>query len=281
MTREAAARRVAKIVRAQGGVVRSATLAEAGVAKRAVADAVDAGLLVRERRLWVAVPDADPDLRHAAREGVVLSCATAAQRAGLWVLDAHRLHVAAHPHAGMVRLPRATVHRAEPLVPRHPGSLVDPIENVLALVAACLPFEQALAIWDSALNKRLVDSETLRRLPLRASARAVLAEASPYRDSGLETLVPTRLRWMRLSIRSQVWLFGHRVDHLIGERLVLQIDGAHHVDAQRASDVQHDAELMLRGFHVIRIGYDDVVNRWPHVQDLIMRAVAQGLHLAA
>jgi hypothetical protein len=35
------------------------------------------------------------------------------------------------------------------------------------------------------------------------------------------------------------------------------------------------------GYHVIRVGYQQVINEWEHVQDLIMRAVAQGLHLAA
>ena len=67
---------------------------------------------------------------------------------------------------------------------------------------------------------------------------------------------------------------------LSGERLVLQIDGATHVGPQREEDIRHDAALMLLGFHVIRVGYRDVVDGWPAVQDLIMRAVAQGLHLA-
>ena len=78
----------------------------------------------------------------------------------------------------------------------------------------------------------------------------------------------------------QAWIAGRRVDLLIGERLVLQIDGAHHVGAQREADIEHDAQLMLLGFHVIRVGYQSVVHDWPRVQDQIMRAVAQGLHRA-
>ena len=68
---------------------------------------------------------------------------------------------------------------------------------------------------------------------------------------------------------------------MIGDRLVLQIDGATHVGLQREQDIAHDAALMLRGFHVIRVGYGQVIDDWPHVQDLIMRAVAQGLDRAA
>ena len=166
-------------------------------------------------------------------------------------------------------------------MPRHPSALVDPIENVLCLVAQCQPFEAALAVWESALRRRDVDALALARLALPGPAKAVLASASPFSDSGLETFVVPRLRWMKVRIVPQAWLYGHRVDFLIGDRLVLQIDGATHVGLQREQDITHDAELMLRGFHVIRVGYGQVIDDWPQVQDLIMRAVAQGLHRAA
>ncbi|MGL1231762.1 DUF559 domain-containing protein [Vibrio parahaemolyticus] len=58
------------------------------------------------------------------------------------------------------------------------------------------------------------------------------------------------------------------------------MDGGHHVGAQRTSDIRHDAELLLLGYHVIRVGYEQIVHRWPEVQDRILHAVAQGLHRA-
>jgi len=244
-------------------------------------DAVRSGVLVRPRGGWLAVPDADPELLAAARDGVVLTCATQARRLGLWVLRGDRPHVAAPAHAGAVRTgPGLVVHWAAPLVPRSPGSLEDPIENVLALAASCLPHEEALAIWESALRRGPVDIPGLSRLPLSGRARELLEEANPFADSGLETVIPLRLRWLRLRIVPQAWIAGHRVDFLIGDRLVLQVDGGTHVDAQREEDVRHDAQLMLMGFRVIRVGYHQVLHDWPAVQDLIMRAVAQGLHRA-
>lgn len=172
------------------------------------------------------------------------------------------------------------VHWAKPLIPRPPDVLTDPIENVLAIVAECEPFEQALATWESALNKGLAQREVLQSLPLRPIARRVLAQATPFADAGLETYLGVRLRWLRLPIRFQTWIGGHRVDALVGERLVLQTDGAHHVGAQRSEDIRHDAALKLMGFHVIRVSYTQMMDEWPMVQDLIMRAVAQGLHRA-
>lgn len=275
-------------VRRQGGIVRSARLREQGWSGRALTTAVRAGVLVRPRGGWLAVPEADPELVAAARAGVVLTCVTQARRLGLWVLREERPHVAAPPHAGGVRVEddrdaerRALVHWARPLVPRPPGSLVDAIENVLVIAAVCLPFEEALAIWNSAIRQGRTDIPTMSRLPLPHRARAVLDAVNPFADSGLESFVLQRLRWLGLRIVPQAWIAGHRVDFLIGERLVLQIDGGSHVGRQRDEDNRHDAQLMLMGFHVIRVGYSQVIHDWPAVQELIMRAVAQGLHRAA
>ncbi|WP_241245869.1 DUF559 domain-containing protein [Microbacterium sp. 4R-513] len=82
-----------------------------------------------------------------------------------------------------------------------------------------------------------------------------------------------------MRIRAQIWIAGHHVDHLIGDRLVVQIDGGHHVNAQRLSDNEHDAALRLLGYTVIRVGYRQVVDDWPTVQWLIMQALAQDLHV--
>jgi very-short-patch-repair endonuclease len=131
------------------------------------------------------------------------------------------------------------------------------------------------------MNKGLIDIKKLERLPFRGQARTLVTAVVPFHDSGLETFIYPRLSWLNVPIHAQSWLYGHRVDFLIGERLVLQIDGGHHVGAQRAADLAHDAELMLRGYFVIRVGYDDVINHWPEVQERILAAIAQGLHLAA
>jgi very-short-patch-repair endonuclease len=262
----------------RGGIVRTQVLRDAGFGRRALADATRSGALLSPRRGWLALPGADPHLLAAARHGVVLTCVTSARRLGLWVLEEDRPHVAAPRKASRVQVPRAKIHWAVPVVPRAPDALVDGIHNTLLAVAACVPFEAALSTWESALRKGVVTKPELARLPLRPAARRLLDEAAPFSDSGLETFIVPRLRWMGLPIRPQIWIHGHRVDFLIGDRLALQADGGHHVGPQRAEDVAHDAALMLLGYHVIRVTYSQVVDRWHEVQDLLMRAVAQGLH---
>lgn len=232
-------------------------------------------------RGWVAVRDADPMLIAAAKRGVVLSCITLAKRKGLWVTSTGEPHVAAPAKSGHASSVRGVVHWSRPLFPRDPDQLEDSIENALVLVARCQPYEDALATWESALRRSMVDLDVLSRAPLPPAARRLLTDARPFADAGTETILRTRLRWLDLPITPQAWVFGHHVDFLVGERLVIQIDGGHHVGLQRSSDIAHDAELKLRGFHVIRISYDQLMNQWPAVQNRIMAAVAQRLHLAA
>lgn len=264
---------------AKGGVVRAEQVRRAGHGRYVVDNARAMGLVLQPRRGWLAASDADVELLAAARAGVVLSCVTQARRLGLWVLDEDQPHLAAPAHSGSARPTRGVLHWAQPLVARDPNVLTDPIVNVLALIATCQPFAAALATWESALRHGLVTKQELERLPFGPRGRELRAVAQPYSDSGLETLVLEGLRILRLPIVAQAYLFGRPVDFLIGDRLVLQVDGAHHVGAQRERDIEFDARLMLMGYHVIRVGYVQVVERWPEVQDVVMRAVAQGLHL--
>lgn len=265
-----------------GGIVRASVLFDRGLSRYFIANELTAGRLVRVRKGWLALPNADRQLIAAATHGLTITCVTQAERLGLWVRAAASPHFAV-PRPGAEHRPGVgeTLHYGKPLTPRPRFALTDSLENVLVLVARCQPFEDAVATWDSALNRRLVDSAALGRLQLSTAARSVLEATSPFADSGLESYLRVRLRWLRLSLHAQAWVCGHRVDFLLGERLVIQIDGAHHVGTQRTRDISHDAELNLRGYTVIRLTYSQIMASWPEAQSVIMRAVARGLHRAS
>ena len=193
---------VTESVRRAGGIVRLRTLRHHGWSERAVRRAVDARELVRPRKGWVALPGADPLLLSATRAGVVISCVTRAQRMGLWVLDApDRPHVAAPPCSSTVHIgtdaatgePKAVVHWAQPIVPRHPDAVEDTIENTLALVAGCVPFEEALAVWESALDKRLgkVSSEAQEKFDASEPVTRVLDVDTVVICAGQESVADT------------------------------------------------------------------------------------------
>ncbi|WP_235566915.1 endonuclease domain-containing protein [Microbacterium sp. Root180] len=84
-----------------------------------------------------------------------------------------------------------------------------------------------------------------------------------------------------VKVRQQVWIDGHPVDGLIGERLVVQVDGfEHHRAADRRRDIAADARLMLRGFHVLRFDYVQILFHPEQVISVIQTAIAQRRHLA-
>ncbi|WP_457098386.1 endonuclease domain-containing protein [Microbacterium sp. P5_E9] len=158
----------------------------------------------------------------------------------------------------------------------------DPIVNVLFHVARCLPQLDALAVWESAIRKGKADPAVLAQVDWGSSrARELAAVASLLSDSGLETVFIARLRGLPLQIRQQVRIDGHPVDALIGERLIVQLDGfEHHRAKDRRRDLQADARLALRGYTVLRFDYQQVLFDWPFVEGAVLTAVAQGLHRA-
>lgn len=268
---------VTSALRAADGIMRTRALEDQGVGRARLRDLVARGRLIRPQRGWVALPETDRDLLYAAQRGVVLSCMTVVRRQGLWSLERRGpLHVAArspHSHLGG---DGHVIHWGRPVLRRQPHLLVDPVENALAYAASCQPWEEAHAIWESALNTGVVTLESLALLPLGSRARKLLHECTPFSDSGLESYVGRRLRSLGLSVVAQAWLLGHRVDFLIDGWLVLQIDGATHTGEQRDRDNRHDALLLMNGYGSIRVSYREVMFEWPRVQSQVMTVISQG-----
>jgi very-short-patch-repair endonuclease len=266
------------------GYVHRQDLVDAGWSGESIRAAVRAGQFIVARRHWILAPESGPILVRAARAGGRVTCRSATRLLGLWDPGQTDVgHIAVGAHSSSCFESGIVVHRAKPIAPVPPRDLVDPIENVLATVATCFPYEQARSIWDSALRARKATLEHLRAVPgWPPQARRLLTEATALSHSGLETRVVTRLARVGVAMVQQALIAGHRVDGLIGERLVIQIDGYEfHQDArQRRSDIAHDVELRLLGYTVLRFDYFQVVHCWPQVEAQILAAIAQGLHLA-
>ncbi|MGX5697537.1 hypothetical protein ACWKWP_15160 [Agromyces soli] len=270
-------------LRAEHGIGHASDAARLGASRTEVDRAVKAGRVRRVRRSWLALADVESPLIAAAEAGGRLTCASAARHLGLWTFDDARLHISVPKHAGRADASAVRHWSTGPVVP-HRFELVEPIENILAHAATCLSPEGALVIWESAIRKRLTRIEILQRLPFRsARARELLAGCSMLSDSGIETVPVARLARIGVAVRQQEELLGHRVDGLIGDRLVYQIDGyAFHQDAaQRRRDIAHDRQLTLSGYIVLRYDYAQILFDWPSVEREIRLLVAQGAHLVA
>ncbi len=96
---------------------------------------------------------------------------------------------------------------------------------------------------------------------------------------GTETIVRLLLRGRRVRHRTQVSIDGvGRVDVLVGDRLVIEIDGAgFHTGPEFERDRRRDFELVMRGgYLVLRLSYDLVMREWTSVQAGILELLARG-----
>jgi very-short-patch-repair endonuclease len=268
---------------AQSGIAHSTDAARAGFTRYSIEAAVRAGAVQRVRRRWLATADAPADLRIAAGYGARLTCLSVASRHSLWHLPDGQTHLAVPPNAGHFAVGDHRAHWGGGPVGTPKYALVEPLENALVHVADCQPFENALVVWESAMNKGLVHPDYLAGLTLRsAAARRIRTASSSLSDSGIETIPRARLERIGIRMRQQVVLDGHPVDGLIGDRLVLQIDGFsyHGAPEQRRRDIAGDRRLTLRGYTVLRFDYKQILFEWATVEAEILAAMARGLHLA-
>lgn len=274
---------IARWVTERGGIVHRQQILDAGVSVGRLRAALARGEVERVRRYWVRTEGAPPDLVIAARATARLACTSAARHRGWWMppgLDP-AIHLSVAPGA-QAPLSPAVAHWSRALVPRSPFDLIESVEDTLEHVAECLTREQAEVVWESAARIERLHPRVLRAVDWRTrAAREIAEKLVGLSDSGLETLFVVRFRAWGVLVRQQVRIAGHAVDVLIGEWLVVQLDGwaYHSSPAERQRDLAHDRELRARGYTVLRFTYADVVTDWAHVERAVGRAIAQGRHL--
>lgn len=265
--------------RASGGIATTAQLRARGVSERAMSEACRGGVLLRLRRGWYALPGTHPELCLAVRTGGSLTCVSALGRLGAWTPTGSRVHVALPVNASRWRH-RVSNEAAVVIHWRGGGrAVLDSVPAALRAAATCLTLDELVAVLDSCLRLRLISRSALARLGL--PARAVrLADASA--DSGGESVVRLRLRAMRCRFVTQARIPGvGRVDFLIGDRLVIEVDGySVHGDREAFErDRARDLELVALGYIVIRVSYRQIEHDWPRIERLIRAILRSRRHL--
>lgn len=271
-----------------GGVVKTEQFLREGTTQRQLSRAVVDGALVRIRKGWYALPGVAPTITQAFRVGGVLACADAAVSHGLWVPRYRGVHVVVPEHASRLRdreryhLRRdgtdgAVVHWSSAAPP--PCTLVQDVEDCIVTAAQCFGAEFAFVLLESALRLRLIGAPAKTRLleRLPATIRRHLRWAGTASESGLESMVAFRLRRLGVSFRQQVRVGGRRVDFLIGEVLVVEIEGAGFHDAD--ADNRRDIELGLLGYRVHHFRTEAVERHWSSAEADIVAAISRGDHL--
>ncbi|MCS5733014.1 type IV toxin-antitoxin system AbiEi family antitoxin domain-containing protein [Herbiconiux daphne] len=281
----------------EGGVASTVQLQLAGVSLSAIGRAIRSGEILRLRSGWVGLPDGPPEVLRAVRVGGRLSCLSVLRHERLWCARDDRLHVrvanrATHlaaPHDRRVPLgdPErwgVVVHRSrraygldEPVGP------VDTLEWALLHSIACQSKADAIVTLDSALNKNRISLTDLAFLlgELPPSYQRYLDLVDGTSQSGLETKARLGLHRYNIPYRTQVPISGAgRVDLLVGDRLVVELDGRefHSTNTAYDEDRRRDLALLEQGYLVVRLTYDQVMTEWGRVIALIRALVAREEH---
>lgn len=159
------------------------------------------------------------------------------------------------------------------------------VPRILRQILRCRGIEHFFVALESALRQRLITPPQVEWLSRHTNdeAREALAFARSDADSGLESLLRWRLRPHRLEVRTQVSLVSvGRVDFLIGDRLIVEVDGDgnHDGTSHRHRDLVRDANAAAWGYVTLRFDYAMVVHDWETVELAILAHVSRGIHLA-
>lgn len=269
------------------GVVRTATLLRCGMSTADIRRAVKEGTLTCPRRGWYAASGALPPVVSAVRAGGVLSCVSALALHGYWVPERPESHIrltehAKHRTAGLPSGKQLRLCGFGP-VNRRPSLAVDPALVALAVAPGCVSAEELVATMDSMLHQERVSLDSLREA-LQAHPRVVrdlVDECDGAAESGTESLVRLRLRRRNIKVRTQVRIEGvGRVDLLVGNRLVIEVDSrAHHTgELAYESDRRRDRLLIERGYLVIRVSYHQVMHEWADIEKSVLAVVRRREH---
>lgn len=279
---------IRRFLAARWGVATRAELRTIGVTNERIAALARGGSVLTIGRFLVALPEARPEIVRAARLGARLACVSAARARGIWVFDDRRLHVSVPSSHSAVRsdgaAPALRVHWTKRPLDLADTAAVESGRNMLFHVAQCQPLDLAVATFDSAVNKRLISQGELDGLAEARGGRfaSVVEQVDGRADSGLESVMRVRLAWRGVRARPQVVVDGHRIDLLIGRWLIIQCDGFefHGDSAQRDRDLAQDNRFELSGHTVLRYGFSPIMFQWQSVEQEILGAMAQGLHLS-
>ncbi len=266
---------------APGGVFRALSLRRIADPRPALDILLRRGQVIRIRRGWYSSPSADHSVVRAVGSGGVLSCLSALQFAGIWVPAASGLHVRVDRSA-IVAAHEIHVCGAFGRLPT-PLAAVDPVQVALRAATGCTRADEMLAVLDSAVLRGHIRKSDLAAHLAGTTGKAIrLSGQVMWADSGTESLARYRLRRLGLRVQTQVTIPGvGRVDLLIGDRLVLEIDSVSFHDGEDwyHRDRRRDLLLTELGYRTLRVSWEQVTYGWPEVEAAILSIVAAGEHL--
>ena len=146
----------------------------------------------------------------------------------------------------------------------------------------CLEADAAVVALDSAMNRRLISPLEVEAICMRSSrgrllfGRARLRERVRNRDTRSPAIAPPKHRPAYPSAGRR----DRRVDLIVGDRLVLELDGQawHDRPGDFENDRSRDRALVAAGYLVLRASYRQVMTEWSMIEEQVLRIVRRRDH---
>lgn len=241
------------------------------------------GSLIQVGRDWYASIDAPIDLVLATRQGVRLTCASAAKYHQIWTPLHSQLHVYS-VHCRPESVQRSLVVHPIPHLGKWPDyQPIAPLDLTLLHAGRCLPVPEAATLFESAVNKgKILLGDALAIIEeLPKHRQEQLSRINPLAESGTETLVRWFLESRRVKVQAQVEIAGvGYVDMLVGKSLVIECDSVtYHTDKnQYYKDRSRDQELIRQGYLPIHLTWEDVCLHWKSTRERLEGILATRRH---
>ncbi len=274
-------------IRNSYGVLRAGLLCQSGMSRYDIRKAANAGTLHRLRHGWYATPDHNADVAAAVRAGGVLSCISALKLHGVWTPEHTRVHMRLTDHA-QYRGGRSTTKSDALQCGQHLGDLrparaVDPLMVALSAASGCVSDEELVAIIDSMLYQRkCVLGDVRDALEGRSiRVRRLLNFVDERAESGTESVARYRLARINVNVRPQVRIRGlGRVDLVVGQRLVLELDSVEHHTNRLAYETDRHRDLTLHtlGYLCVRLTYRQVFDQGEAVMTSLLTLIRRREH---
>jgi very-short-patch-repair endonuclease len=157
------------------------------------------------------------------------------------------------------------------------------VDHAITQVFRCRGVDDGFIVLESALHQGMLRRRDLAGLESRvsATARRWVKLADSHSESGSESALKLILLRLGVPFRQQVPISGvGRVDFLLGDHLVIEVDSKTH-HASPYADRKRDAMLSVSNRRVLRFMYSQVMFERLEVESAILSALARLDHRRA
>lgn len=266
-----------------GGVLKRATLRRDYPAEQLQA-LIDAGFITKVRPGILLADTPTTNQATALALGGQVTCLSRIKERGFWVPQNASTHIRLPKHRYLntelhAFAPKATLHH---LRGHDSASKPETLSTVLRCAESCCDRNELVAIMESMLRGDTYSPDTIASAAATGGRKLRQAHSLVEygADSGVETLVRLQLRTLGIKVRTQVELLDWRVDFLVGDWLVIEVDGySFHRDRNEfVRDRRKDRALMDAGYHVRRFSYDDVMFNWDDSEAELLALIQANKH---